>query len=133
MNMIDAELYFSHRNIRLLKLRKHFVYYHQKVTDISYSSSIYCNSRRDRLFLYLVLSKFQNIMLLFNKLQDFETMKARKEELIFPTFRANSRFYWHVLELIQELLFAEKLYLTDKSVNAEFRLSVINMFFLSIA
>ena len=87
MTMIDAELYFSHRNIRLLKLRKHFVYYHQKVTDI-YSSSICCNARRDRLFLYLFLSKFQNIMLLFNKLQDFETMKARKEELILPTFRA---------------------------------------------
>ena len=85
MTMIDAELYFSHRNIRLLKLRKHFVYYHQKVTDISYSSSICCNARRDRLFLYLFLSKFQNII---NKLQDFETMKARKEELILPTFRA---------------------------------------------
>ena len=72
-------------------------------------------------------------MLLFNKLQDFETMKARKEELILPTFRVDNRFCWHVLELIHELLFAEKLYLIDKSVNAEFRLSVINKFFLSIA
>ena len=75
--MIEAELYFSHRNTRLLKLRKHFVYYNQKVTEISYSTSI-C-SKRSPVPLSGPFKISEHYFLgLFNKLQDFETMKARK-------------------------------------------------------
>ena len=129
--MIEAELYFSHRNIRLLKLRKHFVYYHQKVTEISYSTSI-CSKRSPvPLSGPFKISEHYALVQQTAGLWDDE----RKEVITnFSEFFVQySIFFWHVIKLIHAPLFAEKLHFIHKSVNAEFRLSTINMFSLSIA